>query len=122
MSEEKKASENEAAVSDYFDSLIEDFIPDDIEGSPKPDVNIDSENPPKDIRDFSKFFEEATAFGSGFQSTIDKPPEEISDGTEEFVTFSEKEASADPENDNREIITEPVTDEDGMIVIYDEEA
>ncbi|MCI7768505.1 MAG: class B sortase [Oscillospiraceae bacterium] len=118
MSEEKKASENEAAVSGYFDSLIEDFIPDDIEANPEPDVNIDKDNPPKDIRDFSKFFEDAAAFGSGFQSTIDKAPEELSDGTEESVSFSEKPS----EPDNREIITEPVTDEDGMIVIFDEEA
>ena len=29
MSDEKKASEKEAAVSDYFESLIGDFIPDD---------------------------------------------------------------------------------------------
>lgn len=118
MSEEKKAPENEAAVSGYFDSLIEDFIPDEIEGKPLPDVNIDKDNPPKDIRDFSKFFEDAAAFGSGFQSTIDKTPEELSDGTEESVSFAEKAA----ESDNREIITEPVTDEDGMIVIFDEEA
>lgn len=114
MSEEKKASENEAAVSGYFDSLIEDFNTDKSEDGPKPDVSIDPENPPKDIRDFSKFFDDATAFGSGFQSTIDKLPDEISDGSEENVSFSETE--------NRDIITEPVTDEDGMIVIFDEEA
>lgn len=119
MSEEKKASENEAAVSGFFDSLIEDFIPDDIKSDPKPDVNIDTENPPKDIRDFSKFFEDAAAFGSGFQSTIDKPPVELSDGSEENVSFSD---NSTPEAPQKEIITEPVTDEDGMIVIFDEEA
>lgn len=122
MSEEKKASENEAAVSGFFDSLIEDFIPDDIKSDPKPDVNIDTENPPRDIRDFSKFFEDAAAFGSGFESTIDKPPVELSDGTEENVSFSGNNApKAHEEKEQKEIITEPVTDEDGMIVIFDEE-
>ena len=123
MSEEKKASENEAAVSGFFDSLIEDFIPDEIKSDPKPDVNIDTENPPKDIRDFSKFFEDAAAFGSGFESTIDKPPVEISDGSEENVSFSDETAAKTQEvSEQKEIITEPVTDEDGMIVIFDEEA
>lgn len=123
MSEEKKASENEAAVSGFFDSLIEDFIPDDIKSDPKPDVNIDTDNPPKDIRDFSKFFEDAAAFGSGFQSTIDKPPVELSDGFEENVSFSDNNTPETHEQaPQKEIITEPVTDEDGMIVIFDEEA
>lgn len=122
MSEEKKASENEAAVSGFFDSLIEDFIPDDIENEPKPDVTIDTENPPKDIRDFSKFFEDAAAFGSGFQSTIDKPPVEISDGPEENISFSDNADASSKAVPHKEIITEPVTDEDGMIVIFDEEA
>ncbi len=123
MSEEKKASENEAAVSGFFDSLIEDFIPDEIKSDPKPDVNIDTEKPPKDIRDFSKFFEDAAAFGSGFESTIDKPPVEISDGSEENVSFSDETAPKTQEvTEQKEIITEPVTDEDGMIVIFDEEA
>ena len=35
MTEEKKATENEGAVSDFFDSLIEDFIPDDIKSDPR---------------------------------------------------------------------------------------
>ncbi len=118
MSEEKKATEGESSVSGFFDSLIEDFIPDDIQGDPKPDINIDTENPPKDIRDFSKFFDDATAFGSGFQSTIDSPPEDMSDGKGENVLFSEKKST----EAHKDIITEPVTDEDGMIVIFDEEA
>ena len=123
MSEEKKATENEGAVSDFFDSLIEDFIPDDIQSDPKPDINIDTENPPKDIRDFSKFFEDAAAFGSGFQSTIDKPPVEISEGPAENLNFSGTGADkASDDAEQKEIITEPVTDEDGMIVIFDEEA
>lgn len=123
MSDEKKASENEDAVSGFFDSLIEDFIPDDIQSESKPDVNIDTENPPKDIRDFSKFFEDAAAFGSGFESTIDKPPVELSDGSEENVNFSGNNVQeAQEETKPKEIITEPVTDEDGMIVIFDEEA
>jgi len=126
MSDEKKASEKEAAVSEYFDSLIGDFIPDNIKSDPMPDVTINTDDPPKDIRDFSKFFDDATAFGSGFESTIDKPPEDISDGKEENVSFSEEntadtDEAAKPE-EQKPTITEPVTDEDGMIVIYDEEA
>jgi sortase B len=125
MPDEKKASESEAPVSGYFDSLIGDFIPDDIKSDPMPDANINTEDPPKDIRDFSKFFEDATAFGSGFESTIDKPPEEISDGNEKNVSFSEKsdaESSQQRSEEQKPAITEPVTDEDGMIVIFDEEA
>ena len=129
MSDEKKPSEKEAAVSDYFESLIGDFIPDDIKSDPMPDVTVNTDDPPKDIRDFSKFFDDATAFGSGFESTIDKPPEDISDGKEENVSFSEEAAEkSDADNEATEAeehkptITEPVTDEDGMIVIFDEEA
>ena len=117
MSDEKKASEKEAAVSDYFESLIGDFIPDDIKSDPMPDVTINTDDPPKDIRDFSKFFDDATAFGSGFESTIDKPPEDISDGKEENVSFPvENTENTDDESvkpeEQKPIITEPVTDED----------
>ncbi len=127
MSDEKKASEKEAAVSNYFESLIGDFIPDDIKSNPMPDVTINTDDPPKDIRDFSKFFDDATAFGSGFESTIDKPPEDISDGKEENVSFPEENTeNTDDEavksEEQKPTITEPVTDEDGMIVIFDEEA
>lgn len=122
MSNEKKSSDSsEPAVKGYFDTLIEDFNLDkagDAENLPKSD---DSERP-KGMRDFSKFFNDAAAFGGGFESTIDKSPEEITDkdSKEETVVFS---ALTDiPGGAGKEIITTPVTDEDGMIVIFDEEA
>lgn len=127
MSDEKKPSEKEAAVSGYFESLIGDFIPDNIKSDPMPDITVNTDDPPKDIRDFSKFFDDATAFGSGFESTIDKPPEDISDGKEENVSFPSEKTEEPTEEavkteEQKPTITEPVTDEDGMIVIFDEEA
>lgn len=114
MSDEKKTSEGDSApVGKYFDSLIEDFS---LESS------ADSKERPKALRDFSKFFNDAAAFGSGFQSTIDKLPDKISDsGSSETLSFSADENTL-PENGAPAVINEPVTDEDGMIVIYDEEA
>lgn len=113
MSEEKKSTEKESSdVDGLFESLIEDF-----------DVTQKSEdketNPSKAsiLRDFSKFFNDAAASGSGFQSTIDSISEENIDISSQSETISFSES-----NGLSEIITEPVTDEDGMIVIFDEEA
>lgn len=116
MSDEKKTSEgsDSAPVGKYFDSLIEDFS---LERSE------DDKLRQKGLRDFSKFFDDAKEFGSGFQSTIDKLPEEISDSSSaETVSFSPDENTVEEERSPAAVIKEPVTDEDGMIVIYDEEA
>lgn len=123
MSDEKKPSDSEtSAVDGFFDSLIEDF---DLEKSGKaPEVpHREDDDTPKCMRDFSKFFEDAAAFGSGFESTIDKAPSEITDGSaEETVSFTGSASDSSADTADREIITTPVTDEDGMIVIFDEEA
>ncbi len=124
MSDENKASggapdsgnspESEAVPdkgNGYFESLIEDF---DLNAPVREDV------PKPGLKDFSRFFNDAAAFGGGFESTIDKDVSEQL--TAEFpmgegatLDFSGKTAAG-------EIITTPVTDEDGMIVIFDEEA
>ena len=97
--------------SGYFESLIEDF---DLNAPVREDV------PKPGLKDFSRFFNDAAAFGGGFESTIDKDASEQL--TAEFpmgegatLDFSGGTAAG-------EIITTPVTDEDGMIVIFDEEA
>ena len=117
MSEEKKNSDSEAAVvGGYFNSLIEDFSLDHSNSSS--DMQSDSEKDrPRGMRDFSKFFNDAAASGSGFQSTIDKEPDALaSDNSSSTVDFNSEH------NISHEIIKEPVTDDDGMIVIYDQEA
>lgn len=92
----------------YFDSLIGDF---DVNSAQKPETL-----PKPGLKDFSRFFNDAAAFGGGFESTIDKSPQELekelADGETKPLDFK---VSGD-------VITTPVTDEDGMIVIYDEEA
>ncbi|MDE6593944.1 MAG: hypothetical protein K2K57_12910, partial [Oscillospiraceae bacterium] len=47
----------------YFESLIEDF---DLNAPAREDV------PKPGLKDFSRFFNDAAAFGGGFESTIDK--------------------------------------------------
>ncbi len=114
MSEEKKPTEADGeAVEGYFSSLIEDFQLDQAE--PKTDKPVtEAGRQPVCMKDFSKFFDEAAAFGSGFESTIDQPPEELGIAQkQETIAFSEQSKAK---------ITSPVTDEDGMIVIFDEEA
>lgn len=111
--EEKKTSDSESpAIDEYFDSLIEDFGG---EVAVSSTSQSETASAPQAMRDFSKFFNDAAAFGGGFQSTIDKTPSEISEQTDtETLSFVA--------DDNKEIITTPVTDDDGMIVIFDEEA
>ncbi|MGN0642293.1 MAG: sortase domain-bontaining protein [Huintestinicola sp.] len=133
MSEENKSvssditgSETDAAngpaedVSSFFESLITE----------------DEEKTEKTVvmKDFSEFFNDAAASGHGFESTIDKDslPEPDEEGeTLQFGAVSEKNEASDgeqsedtnsPEEEKKAIITEPVTDENGMIVLYDEEA
>lgn len=101
-------SSADSAGIKYFDSLIEDF-----------DISTacGSDEPPKPgLNEFSRFFNDAAAFGGGFESTIDKPPEEID---RELAGGETKLLDFKLEGDK---ITTPVTDENGMIVIFDEEA
>lgn len=124
MSDEIKSADSEGAadnsVEKYFDSLIMDFKPS--ENSSDNEDNISTEEAKnRSLNSFSKFFDDAAAFGNSFESTIDKIPEEISEkATEETVVFSIKESEETVSD--KEIINTPVTDEDGMIVIFDEEA
>ncbi len=124
MSDENKSAESEAAKTDsYFDSLIDNFEP----VSVKQTDSGDSADRPITMRDFSKFFNDAAASGSGFESTIDSEPEEIANLSDsETISFSEVSDNNLPEEENepkdREMITSPITDENGMIVIFDEEA
>lgn len=122
MSEEKKelSQQEEESVEGYFDSLIEDFnnIKDDLQNSGESNDN----DPVNKENGFSKFFDDATAFGSGFQSTIDKLPDEICENDEEGKTVNFAVNDDEAFDESKEIITTPVTDEDGMIVIFDEEA
>ncbi|MDE7294098.1 MAG: sortase [Oscillospiraceae bacterium] len=97
--------------SGYFESLIEDF---DLNAPVREDV------PKPGLKDFSRFFNDAAAFGGGFESTIDKDVSkqltaEFPMGEGATLDFFGGTAAGD-------IITTPVTDEDGMIVIFDEEA
>lgn len=122
MSEEKKelSQQDEGSVEGYFDSLIEDF--NNITDDP---LNSEESDNKKDLNKengFSKFFDDATAFGSGFQSTIDKLPDEICENNEEGKTVNFTVNDDNASDESKEIITTPVTDEDGMIVIFDEEA
>lgn len=127
MSEEKKTTDSEESVEGFFDTLIEDFSTEaPLENGGDEGNDTDSE------KGFSKFFEDAAAFGNAFQSTIDKTPDEISspdsedtvvdftsEGNAEQVIQPAEEVKPEPE---KETITTPVTDEDGMIVIFDDDA
>ena len=143
MSDENKTSGGEKKdVDGFFDSLIEDFTAEQ-SGDPSESSTPTKENdPPRTMRDFSKFFNDAAASGSGFESTIDNTAdtesepagveapeaEEISDMADvseaKTVSFSPVTDKPEPESnaDGKAKITEPVTDENGMIVIFDEEA
>lgn len=125
MSDEKKSPDSEESkVDSYFDSLIDSFEPAD---GNNPDESGNAAERPITMRDFSKFFNDAAASGSGFESTIDNEPEEIANvsdsATISFSPVSEQNTSEKKnEEPVKEIITSPITDEDGMIVIFDEEA
>ncbi|MCM1577639.1 MAG: sortase [Ruminococcus sp.] len=118
MSDESKATGSVPGSGDgYFEKLIEDF-----------DLNspVREEAPKPGLKDFSRFFNDAAAFGGGFESTIDKEAgkqltAEIPLNEGATLDFSGGMRKAE-EIRGGEIITTPVTDEDGMIVIYDEEA
>lgn len=114
MTEENKNGEASSA-NELFEDLIEDFKLDQAKELTEA-IRHDDDEKPRTMRDFSKFFEDATASGSGFESTIDSVPKEEIDVTTapEMLDFTEPK--------DKSIITEPVTDKDGMIVIYDEEA
>ncbi len=113
MSDEKALPDNEASdVDGFFDTLIQDF--DSGEDDKTTDDNKTQNDTVPDPGNFSRFFNDAKAFGSGFESTIDDPLDEPSEESRE-TTFSFS-------GNGKRIITTPVTDEDGMIVIYDEEA
>ena len=68
MSEEKNTSDNGSEIDGYFDTLMEEFDKNDDTVVPEQDS---TEDIPLDMRDFSKFFEDAAASGSGFKSTVD---------------------------------------------------
>ena len=68
MSEEKTTSDNGSEIDGYFDSLMEEYDKNDDRVVPEEDTTQDV---PLDMRDFSKFFEDAAASGSGFKSTVD---------------------------------------------------
>lgn len=76
MSDENKTSGGEKKdVDGFFDSLIEDFTAEQ-SGDPSESSTPTEENdPPRTMRDFSKFFNDAAASGSGFESTIDNTTE-----------------------------------------------
>ncbi|MGN0666272.1 MAG: sortase domain-bontaining protein [Huintestinicola sp.] len=117
-------------VSGYFDSLIsdEDFS------------DTDENTAPVKMKDFSEFFNDAAASGQGFKSTIDSKeiPEAIDTDNAEIIRFKaaeisnnlEKNSDGSHKEDNakEKADTEmnassgPVTDEDGMIVLFDAEA
>lgn len=125
MSDKKKSPDSEESkVDGYFDSLIDSFDPAEEHNT---DDSGKTQDRPITIRDFSKFFNDAAASGSGFESTIDNEPEEIANvsdsATISFSPVSEQNTSEKKDEEPfKEIITSPITDEDGMIVIFDEEA
>ena len=140
MSDENKTSGGEKKdVDGFFDSLIEDFTAEQA-GAHSDAPSANDTDMPRTMRDFSKFFNDAAASGSGFESTIDNESKSEPAGTEadqtrdmsdiadisESKTVSFSPVTDKPETesaaDGKAKITEPITDENGMIVIFDEEA
>ena len=81
MSDENKTSGGEKKdVDGFFDSLIEDFTAEQSGNTPT-EGNAPSEDnvQPRTMRDFSKFFNDAAASGSGFESTIDNTADDESE-------------------------------------------
>jgi len=88
-----------SAEQDYFSNLVSDYSADQSDGNSQEETIV--------MKNFSEFFNDAAASGEGFESTIDSTidRDELSEEVAKPIRF-----------------TEPVTDENGMIVIFDEEA